>query len=84
MKKIKQYRNIFICIGLVLYAIMCFIVASGYWQLVFGGIYAGYSAPASIAFLYGIPFLIGILVCIGFVIYFQKKLNKENKEKDSE
>lgn len=53
--------------------IMCAIVAYNYSSMVCGIEYKGYSAPASTAFLLGIPFLIGIIICVVLAIVFQKK-----------
>lgn len=44
---------------------MCAVVAYNYCTLQWGGEYAGYSAPASTAFLLGIPFLVAIVICGG-------------------
>jgi hypothetical protein len=33
----------------------------------------GFSAPASTAFLLGIPYLIGIIISVGLAIIFQNK-----------
>lgn len=52
---------------------MCAFVAYNYcnmeWEIKVGGT----SAPVEIAYLYVIPFLIGIVLCLIGVFYFKKK-----------
>jgi uncharacterized membrane protein YciS (DUF1049 family) len=52
---------------------MCAVVAYNYcnmeWHIKVGGT----SAPVEIAYLYSIPFLIGIVLCLIGVFYFKKK-----------
>lgn len=62
--------------------IMCAVVAYNYCDLLWGGKYAGYSAPASTAFIYAIPFAIGIIVCIVLAIVFRKKAAERQGTKD--
>ena len=52
---------------------MCAVVAYNYCALQWGGRYAAYSAPASTAFLYFIPYGIGIVLCIILARFFHKK-----------
>ena len=52
---------------------MCAVVAYQYCDLVWGGKYAGYSAPAGTAFLYAIPFVIGIAICAVLALSFYRK-----------
>ncbi|MBQ6426350.1 MAG: hypothetical protein IJJ92_06115 [Clostridia bacterium] len=56
--------------------VMCAVVAYNYCDLLWGGKYAGYSAPASTAFIYAVPFAIGIIVCIALAIICRKKAAK--------
>ena len=56
---------------------MCAVVAYNYCDLSWGGRYAGYSAPASTAFIYAIPFAVGITICIVLAIVFRKKTAKQ-------
>ena len=53
--------------------IMCAVVAWNYCDMRWGIKYAGYSAPASTAFLSAIPFVIGIAICIAFALIFKRK-----------
>lgn len=53
--------------------IMCAVVAWDYCSMLWGIKYAGYSAPASTAFLLAIPFVIGIAICIALALFLKKK-----------
>ena len=53
--------------------IMCAVVAWNYCSMLWGIKYAGYSAPASTAFLLAIPFVIGIAICIALALFLKKK-----------
>ncbi len=69
-------KKLSICFGilaLLLSHIMCAVVAWNYCDMLWGIKYAGYSAPASTAFLSGIPFVAGIVVCAALALYFRKK-----------
>lgn len=70
MKKLSVF---FLVLAVVLSDIMCTVVAYNYCDMVWGIQYAGYSAPALTAFLTGIPFLIGIAVCIVLSVILRKK-----------
>lgn len=59
--------------------IMCAVTAYNYCDLQWGGKYAGYSAPASTAFLYAIPFALGIIVSIVLAIICGKKAIKADR-----
>ncbi len=69
----KKLSYLFTALAIVLSDIMCFVVAYNYRDMLCGIEHAGYSAPASIAFLYAIPFVVGIIVCAVLAIRFRKK-----------
>ena len=69
----KKLSLVFIIAAILLSDIMCVVVSSSYTNMVWGIKYAGYSAPASVAFLYVIPFAAAIIVCIILALYFRKK-----------
>ena len=69
----KKFSTIFIALAVVLSDVMCAVVGYNYAAMQWGIKYAGYSAPASTAFLYAIPFMIGIIVCTILAIRFCKK-----------
>lgn len=72
----KKLSIVFWVLAALLSDAMCAIVAYNYCDLQWGGKYAGYSAPASTAFIYATPFAIGIIVCIALAIICWKKAAK--------
>ena len=72
----KKLSIIFGILAVLLSDIMCAVVAYNYCDMLWGGQYAGYSAPASTAFVYAIPFVIGIIVCVVLALTFWKKVIK--------
>lgn len=60
-------------IAVILSHIMCGVVAYNYCDMEWKIKIAGNSAPASIAYLYAFPFVIGIVLCIIGAFYFKKK-----------
>lgn len=60
-------------IAVILSHIMCGVVAYNYCDMEWKIKVAGNSAPASIAYLYAIPFVIGIVLCIIGAFYFKNK-----------
>ena len=69
----KPLSRVFAVLAVVLSEIMCFVVGYRYRDMLCGIDHAGFSAPAGIAFLYAIPFVVGIALCIVLAIVFQKK-----------
>ena len=69
----KKLSIIFGVLAVLLSDIMCAVVSYNYCDLLWGRQYAGYSAPASTAFVYAIPFVIGIIVCVVLAIVFRRK-----------
>ena len=69
----KKISNIFIALAVILSDVMCAVVAYNYCAMQWGAKYAGYSALASVAFLYAIPYGIGIVVCIVVAMVLRKK-----------
>ena len=69
----KKRSFIFAAIAVLLSDVMCFVVAYNYRDMLCGIEHMGFSAPASMAFIYALPFLIGILICIFLSIGFHKK-----------
>lgn len=71
----KKISNIFIALAIILSDVMCAVVAYNYCAMQWGAKYAAYSAPASVSFLYVIPYGIGIAVC-GLVATILRKIEK--------
>lgn len=69
----KKISNVFIALAVILSNVMCAVVAYNYCAMQWGAKYAGYSAPASVAFLYAIPYGIGIVACVVVAIVLRKK-----------
>ena len=67
----KKLSFLFIALAVLLSDVMCAVVAFGYRDMLCGIEHAGYSAPAGTAFLYAVPFGIGIILCVlaAFVLY---------------
>ena len=74
----KKISCLFMVLAILLSDIMCAVVAYHYCALQWGGQYAGYSAPASAAFLYFIPYGLGVVLCIILAYFFHRK--RENRE----
>ena len=72
----KKPAIIFGILAVLLSDVMCAVVAYGYCDLLWGSQYAGYSAPPSTAFLYAIPFAIGIVISLVLAFVFRKKATK--------
>ena len=69
----KKAAVAFAVIAVVLSDIMCAYVAFAYRDMLCGIEHLGYSAPESVAFLYSIPFMIGIIICSVLAIFFYRK-----------
>lgn len=69
----NKISDVFIVLAVILSAVMCAVVGYNYATMQWGIKYAGYSGPASTAFLYAIPFVVGIIVCVILAIRFRKK-----------
>lgn len=73
MKPHPKLSLFFLILALLLSHTMCAVVASGYTGLVYCGRYGLCSAPPSVAFLYAVPFLLGILICLGLTWAFRRR-----------
>lgn len=72
----KILSAVFGLLAILLSDVMCAVVAYNYCDLLWGGQYACYSAPASTAFILAVPYVIGIVVCVILAIVFKKKANQ--------
>lgn len=68
----KKISNIFGLLSVLLSDVMCAVVGFNYGKMVWGIENAGYSAPASVAFIWAIPFLIGIVICVILAVVMRK------------
>lgn len=69
----RKLSIIFATLAVLLSDIMCAVVAYNYRDILCGIEHAGYSTPASTAFLLAIPYLIGIAICVVIAFIFRKK-----------
>lgn len=69
----KTLSTIFSVLAVLLSDVMCAVIAFNYCNLVWKGIYMGSGAPAYAAFLYAIPFGVGITVCAVLAVTFKRK-----------
>ena len=67
---------IFFFLSLLLSHLMVGVIAYNYAFMQCGIRHMGFSAPAWVAFLYSIPFLFLIILCLALSIWFRKKENK--------
>ena len=58
-------------LAVLLSDVMCCVVGFAYRDMLCGIEHSLYSAPASVAFLYAVPFLVGILGCLfaAYILY---------------
>ena len=76
MKTYRILSWLFAALAILLSNVMCAAVTCEYCCLWWGGRYAGYSAPASAAFVLCIPYGAGILMCAGLAWLFHRKFQK--------
>lgn len=69
----KKVSNLFWILSALLANVMCAVVAYDFCDMQWGIRYAGYSAPVWVAFLPGIPYLVGICVCILAALHLRRK-----------
>ena len=60
---VKKLSYLFAALAVLLSDVMCAVVAFHYSRMLYGA-EVGYSAPASVAFLYAVPYIIGIAICV--------------------
>ncbi len=71
----RVFSRIFYVLAGLLSHTMCVVVAYQYCNIHWGIKYAGYSAPVEVAFLYAIPFGVGIVVCL-ILAFFWERIRK--------
>ena len=73
MKQAKIISRVFGISSIVLLCAACSFVGYQYRAILCSGLHEGGSAPAWIAFLFAIPFLIAVGACFALYLYFGKK-----------
>ena len=68
----KNMSRLFLILAVILSNVMCAVVAYNFCNMQWGIKYAGYSGPANAAFLYAIPYGIGIIVCVIVAVVLKK------------
>lgn len=69
----KKISNIFWILAALLTNVMCAVVGYNFCNMRIGVMNGGYSAPVSVAFLYAIPFVVGISVCVALALVFKAR-----------
>lgn len=59
----KWYNSFYIA-ALILSHVMCIDITRQYVDMIYGIQYKGYSAPASVVFIFCIPYTLGIVICL--------------------
>lgn len=72
MKKLKIISVIFWIFAVIASNVMCATIAFNYCHMICSIKYEGFSAPANTAFLFAIPYVISIIICICIAIILQK------------
>ena len=73
----KKISCILIAIAILLSDVMFFVVAYAFRGMLCGIEHSGFSAPAATSFLYAIPFLILIAVCVIVAFYLKKRQSRK-------
>jgi len=73
---VKKLSVVFAILAVLLSDVMCAVVAYSYCNMQWGIKYMGFSAPAGAAFLYAIPFCIGIAVCAALSLFFRSRAQR--------
>jgi len=69
----KRLSSLFTALAVLLSNTMGIVVAYKYRDMLCGIAHKGYSAPARVAFLYAIPFILLILICAALASIFDRK-----------
>ena len=77
MKIYKTLAISFVLVALILSHVMCASVAFAYCTMLWGIQYAGYSAPADVAFLLILPYMLGIIAALVIAYVFWKNYRKQ-------
>ena len=64
---------VFAALAVILSDVMCAVVAFNYCDMLWGIRHAGYSAPASVAFLTAVPYAVGIIICVILSLFLKKR-----------
>ncbi len=73
MNRFHVLQCLSLALAVMISNIMCAAVAYNYCSLQWSAVYEGSSAPPSVAFLFALPFLAGIILCMLSAWFFHKK-----------
>ena len=73
MNRFHVLQCLSLALAVIISNIMCASVAYNYCCLQWSAVYEGSSAPPSVAFLFALPFLAGIILCMLSAWFFLKK-----------
>lgn len=76
MKKYKYLAYVFMILAILSSNVMCATVAYYYCDMQWRIRYEAYGAPANIAFLFVIPYGVGIAICVILAWVFYKRYRK--------
>ena len=76
-RKVKKVALLFSIMSILLSDTMRAVIAYVYQDMLCGIAHMGYSAPANVAFLYAIPFIIAIMICIVLAAFFYRKTKND-------
>ena len=76
MKRYKYLSYVFIGTAVLLSDVMCATVAYEYCYMQWSIRYSGASAPASVAFVFIIPYAVGIVICAVLARFFHRRYRK--------
>lgn len=77
MRVYKVLSRVFLVIAVFLVGMTCAMVGYEYSEMKWAGIYLGWSAPPSMAFIYAIPGSVGVAICLGLAWFLWKKTKSE-------
>lgn len=74
----KKLSIVFGLLAIILSNVMCAVVAFNYRDMLCGIQHSCYSAPAWVAFLSAIPYVVAIAVCIILAVVFNRRSASRN------
>lgn len=72
----RKLSYLFFILAILLSDVTCAVVSGTYMDMLCGMNHRGYSAGPDVAFIIGIPYVIGIIICILLGFFFKKKAER--------
>lgn len=76
MKRNRVFSGCFLALAAALSHAMCAVVAYQYRAMLCAAQHQAASAPASVAFLLGLPFLFGIALCLVLALVLRRRASR--------